>query len=536
MIDANSQFFAILTEVGAAKQANANVLGIPWKLTHMGVGDANNTDPIPSSKQTKLINEWRRRPLNQLRIDPVNSAVLIAEQIIPADEGGRWIREIGLYDDAGDLVAVASCAPTFKPLLSQGSGRTQVIRLNFVVSSTANIELKIDPAVVLATREYVDQGDAKKLPLAGGALTGPLVAGAGVRSKKGVPKNEADAANLGYAFGTDGDTGLFATMGSSPDAGSDLVIMSDSVELASFGVLKSKIPNASLPGATIPTAGPGTSNTGLANTEFVQAAVKKAIDALVNGAPGALDTLDELARALGGDANFATTVTNAIASKLSLAGGQMTGALRAKTGAPTENNSNNCGFVFDPGTGLFSSADGEIELVSHGNTLLRKHITGAVQLLRQLRVPKGPPDLNNASTLAGYCFADDGDTGMFAEGGISSGASDIVFRIDNGEAGRIKATMKSSAKNGWGRLLNGQIIQWCEFSVQHVAGSAVQWTITYPTSFFARAMQPTICLGSGIGSSPVTCSVENFGLTTASGYVYSTDSAIRTYRLWMIGE
>lgn len=156
MIDANSQFFAILTNVGMAKLANANALGIPWKITEMGLGDANNTDPIPSVLQTKLINEWRRRPLNQLRIDPVNPAVIIAEQVIPADEGGRWIREIGLYDADGDMVAVANCAPSFKPVLSQGSGRTQVVRMNFIVTSTGNITLKIDPAVVLATREYVD--------------------------------------------------------------------------------------------------------------------------------------------------------------------------------------------------------------------------------------------------------------------------------------------------------------------------------------------------------------------------------------------
>ncbi|WP_367256227.1 phage tail protein [Pseudomonas sp. stari2] len=165
MTDANSQFFAILTKVGMAKQANADALGVPWKITEMGVGDANNIDPvIPSEGQTKLINEWRRKPLNQLKIDPVNPAVLIAEQIIPADEGGRWIREIGLYDADGDLVAVANCAPSFKPLLSQGSGRTQIVRMNFVVTSAGNIQLKIDPAVVLATRAYVDAAILEVLP------------------------------------------------------------------------------------------------------------------------------------------------------------------------------------------------------------------------------------------------------------------------------------------------------------------------------------------------------------------------------------
>ncbi|WP_460077067.1 phage tail protein [Pseudomonas sp. H2_C01] len=157
MIDQTSQFFAILTNVGAAKLANANALGVPWKLTEMGLGDANGTDPIPSAAQTSLINEWRRRPLNQLFIDPVNPAVIVAEQVIPADEGGRWIREIALYDADGDLVAVANCPPSFKPIMSQGSGRTQVVRMNIIVSSTGNITLKIDPSVVLATREFVER-------------------------------------------------------------------------------------------------------------------------------------------------------------------------------------------------------------------------------------------------------------------------------------------------------------------------------------------------------------------------------------------
>ncbi|QZA96214.1 phage tail protein [Pseudomonas mandelii] len=164
MIDANSQFFAILTNVGLAKQANADALGIPWKITEMGVGDANLTDPIPTATQTRLINEWRRRPLNQLKVDTVDPAIIIAEQIIPADEGGRWIREIGLYDEAGDLVAVANCAPSYKPLLSQGSGRTQVVRMNFIVNNSGNITLKIDPAVVLASRSYVDAAILEVLP------------------------------------------------------------------------------------------------------------------------------------------------------------------------------------------------------------------------------------------------------------------------------------------------------------------------------------------------------------------------------------
>lgn len=157
MADKNTQFYAILTNVGAAKQANADALGIPWKITQMGVGDANGAEPTPNATQKSLINEWRRAPLNQLKVDDNDPSIIVAEQVIPADIGGKWIREIGLYDEAGDLVAVANCAPTYKPLLSQGSGRTQILRMSLVVSSAANVQLKIDPSVVLATREWVTE-------------------------------------------------------------------------------------------------------------------------------------------------------------------------------------------------------------------------------------------------------------------------------------------------------------------------------------------------------------------------------------------
>lgn len=156
MADQNSQYMAMLTAVGEAKLANATALGVKLNITQLGVGDANGAEPMPSRTQTALINERRRAPLNQLSIDQNNSAIIIAEQVIPEDIGGWWIREIGLYDEAGDLVAVANCPPTFKPELAQGSGRTQVVRLNILVSSTQSISLKIDPSVVLATRGFAE--------------------------------------------------------------------------------------------------------------------------------------------------------------------------------------------------------------------------------------------------------------------------------------------------------------------------------------------------------------------------------------------
>ncbi|EQA4947237.1 phage tail protein [Escherichia coli] len=151
-----AKYFAILTNQGAARLANAAALGTKLNLTQMAVGDANGTLPPPDPAQTKLINQKRIAPLNLLTVDPANTSQIIAEQIIPENEGGFWIREIGLYDDDGILIAVANCPETYKPQLQEGSGRTQTIRMILIVSSTSAITLKIDPAVVLATRQYVD--------------------------------------------------------------------------------------------------------------------------------------------------------------------------------------------------------------------------------------------------------------------------------------------------------------------------------------------------------------------------------------------
>ncbi|WP_226632098.1 phage tail protein [Klebsiella quasipneumoniae] len=151
-----AKYFAILTNQGAARLANAAALGTKLNLTQMAVGDANGTLPTPDPSQTKLINQKRIAPLNLLTVDPANTSQIIAEQIIPENEGGFWIREIGLYDDDGILIAVANCPETYKPQLQEGSGRTQTIRMILIVSSTSAITLKIDPAVVLATRQYVD--------------------------------------------------------------------------------------------------------------------------------------------------------------------------------------------------------------------------------------------------------------------------------------------------------------------------------------------------------------------------------------------
>ena len=149
-------YFALLTAVGEAKLANATALGTQLQISRMAVGDGNGNLPVPSRTQTALINERYRADLNELKVDPNNASQIIAELVIPETEGGYWLREMGLFDASGDLIAVSNCPPSYKPQMAEGSGRTQVLRMVLIVSSTAAVQLKIDPSVVLATRAYAD--------------------------------------------------------------------------------------------------------------------------------------------------------------------------------------------------------------------------------------------------------------------------------------------------------------------------------------------------------------------------------------------
>ncbi|VVP05102.1 hypothetical protein PS903_02985 [Pseudomonas fluorescens] len=156
-------YIAMLTEVGAAQLAKSIANGTPWKIPKMAVGDGGGVTPLPSKLQKKLINEKLRFDLNRLTVQSEKSAI-VAEGILLPEMGGWWVREVGLYDDAGLLIAVASYPATYKPVREQGSGRTQVIRLVIQISSTATVQIINDPNTVTATlgmvQEAIDQGEA----------------------------------------------------------------------------------------------------------------------------------------------------------------------------------------------------------------------------------------------------------------------------------------------------------------------------------------------------------------------------------------
>lgn len=162
MANSTTQFGGFLTNVGIAQQANTAALGLPWNITHMLIGDAGGEpsqtpDPTPKPTQNALVRQVYRAQLNALYQSPADPGVLVAELVLPPETGGWWIRELALEDANGNFIAVAKPAPSYKPLLAQGSGRTQTIRMHVVFGNLANVTLKIDPSIVLATRDYVDK-------------------------------------------------------------------------------------------------------------------------------------------------------------------------------------------------------------------------------------------------------------------------------------------------------------------------------------------------------------------------------------------
>ncbi|ENT6497013.1 phage tail protein [Escherichia coli] len=358
----STKFYTLLTDIGAAKLASAAALGVPLKITHMAVGDGGGTLPTPDAKQTALVNEKRRAALNMLYIDPQNSSQIIAEQVIPENEGGWWIREVGLFDESGALIAVGNCPESYKPQLAEGSGRTQTVRMVLITSSTDNITLKIDPAVVLATRKYVDD---KALELK-------------------VYADDQMAKHL-----------------AAPDPHSQYAP-------------KASPTFTGTPKAPTPAAGNNT--TQVATTAFVQAA----LTALINGAPATLDTLKEIAAAINNDPNFSTTINNALALKAPLSSPELTGTPTAPTAAQSVNNTQiaTTAFVKSAIAGMVGSAPAALDTLNELAAALGNDPNFATTMLNAL-AGKQPLD-NTLTHLSGKDVA-----GLLAYLGLGEGAPTI---------------------------------------------------------------------------------------------------------------
>ncbi|HGC1456965.1 TPA: phage tail protein [Escherichia coli] len=364
----STKFYTLLTDIGAAKLASAAALGVPLKITHMAVGDGGGVLPTPDAKQTALVNEKRRAALNMLYIDPQNSSQIIAEQVIPENEGGWWIREVGLFDESGALIAVGNCPESYKPQLAEGSGRTQTVRMVLITSSTDNITLKIDPAVVLATRKYVDD---KVLEL----------------------KLYVDDQMRNHIAAQDPHT-QYAQKHNPTFTGE---------------------PKAPTPAA-------GNNTTRIATTEFVQAA----ITALINGAPAMLDTLKEIAAAINNDPKFSTTINNALALKAPLSSPALTGTPTAPTAAQSVNNTQiaTTAFVKSAIAGMVGSAPAALDTLNELAAALGNDPNFATTMLNAL-AGKQPLD-NTLTNLSGKDVA-----GLLTYLGLGEAAKRDVGTGDN---------------------------------------------------------------------------------------------------------
>ncbi|MCQ0105177.1 phage tail protein [Escherichia coli] len=151
------KFKTVITDTGAKKLAQAAAPdGKLVRLTHMAVGDGGGTLPTPDSKQTRLVHEVWRHTVNRVFLDATHQNRIIAELVIPPETGGFWIREIGVFDEHGDLIAVGNTAESYKPTVAEGSGRAQTFRTILTVSSTATVALTVDNTMVMATVDYVN--------------------------------------------------------------------------------------------------------------------------------------------------------------------------------------------------------------------------------------------------------------------------------------------------------------------------------------------------------------------------------------------
>ncbi|MCW0935808.1 MULTISPECIES: phage tail protein [Pantoea] len=427
-----TKYFALLTNQGAAKLANAAALGTKVNITSLGVGDGGGTLPTPDAAQTKLIGEKRRAQLNSLTVDAANSSQIIAEQIIPESEGGFWIREIGLYDADGVLIAVANCPETYKPQLAEGSGRTQTVRMILIVNSTTAVTLKIDPSVVLATRKYVDNAIIEVKAYADDLMAKHIAAAD--PHKQYAPK----------------ESPVFT---GTPKA---------------------------------PTPAAGNSSTLLATTAFVQAAIAQ----LVASSPEALDTLNELAAALGNDPNFSATMMNQLAARALLAG-----------------NVNQQFSVKD------ATADGHAVNRGQVNTLLAQKAALNGNANQDFQV-RNSGETNSAVSnarlgfmLGGYAFKG-GDAGQgFAVAGGNSANSAVAY-------GQFQAG--TNGNGAWIKLPNGA--QWCRQNLSIPAKTNVIWT--YPAAFTA----PPAVFITGINGDPAVWST---GVGAGNAGIYNNnDSAL----------
>jgi len=463
-----ADFYTLLTNAGIAYENACKAAGVPIKLTQMSVGDGNGAVYNPAATATALKREVWRGPLNALFQDEKNPNWLLAEVTIPPEVGGWYVREAGLWTDTGILYAIVKYPESFKPVLAtSGSGKEFYIRSIFETSNAAQVTLLIDDTVVKATRAWVASYVADEIAkldykqsvrvattanivLSGSQLIDGVAVVAGDRV---LVKNQTQAKDNGiwvaavgaWARAKDADASAEVTSALivSVEQGNTLadtiwqLVTDGGIVLGStplvfqnitqgFALLDS--PNF-IGNPTAPTAPVGANSPSIATTAFVQAALA----ALVDSSPAALDTLKELAAALGNDPNFATTVTNALSLKAPLESPALTGNPTAPTPAAGDNDSSIATTAF----------------VSAVQSLLNTAINA--------RAPLASPALTGSPTAPTQAGTD--STTKLATTAQVQAAIIAAF------SARVLGSV------GYQRLPGGLIVQWGEVTVSATGGS-----------------------------------------------------------------
>lgn len=556
-------YFLLPTAEGEAKLANAQALGVPLKFTAMSVGDGNGALPVPTRDRKALINERRRAAINSITQDPQNQSQFIAEQVIPETEGGWWIREAGIHSDDGTLCYYANIPETYKPVLAEGSARTQVIRLVCLNTSGATVELKVDPSIVLATRQYVDtkivdeldKRDAKQSVVV--ATTTPLGALSGLQIIDGVAlpnggrvlvKDQVAAKDNGiyvaaagaWARATDSDSGLDVTPGMLVPVEQGAVNGDSVWQLTTDGAIIigvtplsfkrvgdgyfARLDSPDFSGIPkVDTAPPGTATRQAASTAFVA----NAVAALVAAAPGQLDTLNELAAALGNDANFAATVTAALAQKAALAGAAFTGPVSLVTPDQFANDTSAATTAFvQRALGNMAGFSGYTSSSAIPAASAGKLITVAMPVTGQVLTL---PLLSTLKDGALFFFQNLGGTAFSVQRAgadtiTANGATIYSQSILPGETGIFKKGSggwvmsgdcavpqgyqwtRQHLSTGYQRFPGGLILQWgSQAAVPGGGGSGISFPIAFPTAIVCglatvqNSAGTTLAMGAGVG-------------------------------------
>ena len=528
-----NEFFTILTATGRNKLAAATATGTALTLTQMAVGDGDNGAYYsPTEAQIALKHEVWRGAINHLAVDANNPNWIVAELVIPDNVGGFYIREVGLFDSAGAMIAVGKFPESYKPTLAAGSNKQLYVRMILEVANTSAVTLLVDPSVVLATRQYCDDKVADELNKRDGkqsvrVATTAAIALAGLQTIDGVVlvagdrvlvKDQAAGAENGiyvvaagaWARATDADSGTKL------NAGALVPVEAGTVNADTIWMLKTD--GAIIVGATpiafqwagglnAPSQAAGDNSAKVANTAFVQAAIA----ALVASSPAALDTLNELAAALGNDANFAATVTNALALKAPLASPALTGNPTAPTQAQ-----------FDADTSLATTAfvqrslgnyqgevyytGGAIALADVGKTigvgtLTPGGVTITLPSIAGLPFGAALPITSYGSSFPVTLAANGtdkiryGDLNDLSSIVLNDGDSATLIKNSEGKWVVVAGTMamrsskgdfaKSLSANGYQKLPSGLIIQWG--SVLTAADGTTTWVfpIAFPSNTYA---------------------------------------------------